>query len=53
MDSAHLSALTARHAGLDQRIAEESKRPLPDRSVVAGLKKQKLKVKEALSSAHR
>lgn len=53
MDSAHLSALSARHAGLDQRIAEENKRPLPDRSMIAALKKQKLKVKEALASLAR
>jgi hypothetical protein len=50
MDSAHISALQAKHSGLDQRIADESARPLPDTSLVASLKKQKLKIKEALAS---
>ena len=30
MQTAHLSALEAKHATLDQRIADESHRPLPD-----------------------
>lgn len=50
MDSAHVSALTAKHAGLDQRILEEIRRPQPDNSLLSTLKKQKLKIKEALAS---
>lgn len=45
----HSSALVARHAGLDARIADETRRPSPDLIVIASLKKQKLKIKEALS----
>lgn len=49
MDSAHVSALQAKHAGIDQRITEESRRPNPDSALVASLKKRKLKIKEALA----
>lgn len=45
----HSSALVARHAGLDARIADESRRPSPDQSVIASLKKQKLRIKETLA----
>lgn len=48
MQNAHYSALTAKHHRLDQRIASESQRPLPDQMLLAELKKQKLRVKEAL-----
>lgn len=49
MQNAHFSALTAKHAGLDQRIATESQRPRPDQMLIAELKKQKLRLKEALA----
>lgn len=48
MQNAHISALTAKHSNLDQRIAAESQRPLPDQLRIAELKKQKLRVKEEL-----
>ena len=48
MDSAHTSALVAKHAGIDQRLTEEIRRPMPDSGLVATLKKQKLRLKEAL-----
>jgi hypothetical protein len=48
METGHLSALTAKHAGLESRIAAESSRPLPDGTLIAMLKKQKLKIKETL-----
>lgn len=48
--TAHQQALTTKHATLDQRIAEESHRPLPDAAVLAELKKQKLRVKEEMIS---
>ncbi|WP_419825817.1 YdcH family protein [Sphingomonas sp.] len=51
MNSSHSATLVARHAGLDDRIALESRRPAPDQSVLARLKKQKLKIKEALARA--
>lgn len=49
MQTAHLSALTAKHSRLDERIATESRRPQPDQLLLAQLKKQKLRVKEELS----
>ena len=49
MENAHSSALIAKHAGLDARIADEARRPSPDQTIVARLKKQKLRIKEALS----
>ena len=48
MQNAHFSALEAKHSRLDQRIASESQRPLPDQMLLADLKKQKLRVKEEL-----
>ncbi|OYY88971.1 MAG: hypothetical protein B7Y45_13655 [Sphingomonas sp. 28-66-16] len=51
MHSAHISALEAKHAKLDHRIATESQRPLPDPLTLAELKKQKLKIKEEMSAA--
>lgn len=50
MHDAHHSALSAKHAVLDQRIMAESQRPLPDQLLLAELKKQKLRVKEELLS---
>ncbi|TCP37118.1 YdcH family protein [Sphingomonas sp. BK235] len=52
MQTAHLSALEAKHATLEQRIASESQRPAPDTIVIAGLKKQKLRLKEEIDSLH-
>ena len=49
MDSAHVSALNNKHADFDRRIAAETGRPRPDNALITMLKKQKLKVKEALS----
>ena len=49
MQNAHFSALTAKHSNLDQRIAAETQRPLPDQILIAELKKQKLRVKEELT----
>jgi hypothetical protein len=49
MQNAHLSALAAKHSNLDQRIAAETQRPLPDQGLISQLKKQKLRVKEELN----
>jgi len=48
MQNAHLSALEMKHADLDARIAEENQRPHPDDTLITRLKKEKLKVKEAI-----
>lgn len=52
MQTAHLMALEAKHATLDQRIVDEEHRPLPDAYRIADLKKQKLRLKEEISAAH-
>ncbi|WP_076071441.1 YdcH family protein [Sphingomonas montana] len=49
METGHSSALIAKHAGLDARIHAERTRPAPDETLLARLKKQKLRIKEALS----
>jgi hypothetical protein len=49
MHQAHVSALQAKHAGLEARIVEESQRPLPDMITLARLKKEKLKLKEEMT----
>lgn len=48
MVDTHISALEAKHAGLETKIAAEMRRPSPDTGVVATLKRQKLKIKEAI-----
>jgi len=48
MDTSHTSALQLKHAGLERQIQAEMNRPMPDNSVVQVLKKQKLRIKEAL-----
>jgi hypothetical protein len=50
MNNPHSNALVSRHAGIDARIADESRRPSPDQTILATLKKQKLRLKEALAS---
>lgn len=49
MQTAHHTALEAKHAVLDQRIAEESHRPHPDSATLSALKKQKLRIKEEMT----
>ena len=49
MPTTHQAALESKHAVLDRRITEETLRPLPDATVLAGLKKQKLRLKEELT----
>lgn len=50
MQKAHMSALELKHAGLDARICQENQRPYPDMATLARLKKEKLKVKEAMAN---
>lgn len=51
MDSGHISALHAKHAGLEARIRSETARPAPDTLLLASLKKRKLQIKQELSQA--
>ena len=44
----HLTALQFRHAGFDQKIANENRRPMPDYLILKQLKKQKLRLKQAM-----
>ena len=50
MDKPHAAALETKHEGLEARIDEEHKRPLPDELALAALKKQKLRLKDELES---
>jgi hypothetical protein len=49
MDNAHISALASKHADLEARISEENQRPQPDMAVLSRLKKEKLRLKEAMA----
>ncbi|MCX7863445.1 MAG: YdcH family protein [Novosphingobium sp.] len=49
MASSHVTALELKHAGLERQIEEELSRPLPDDTRLQMLKKQKLRIKEALA----
>ncbi len=49
MLNTHSSAMLARHARIEAKIAAEFARPAPDMLLISKLKKQKLKIKEALS----
>lgn len=49
MASTHHTALQSKHAVLDQRLADEAGRPMPDAMLIADLKKQKLRLKEELT----
>lgn len=49
MNTAHYSALESKHAVIDQRITSESHRPQPDATLLASLKKQKLRLKEEMN----
>ena len=48
MEASHVAALQAKHEGLEQQIREELSHPVPDSVVLQTLKKQKLRLKEAL-----
>jgi hypothetical protein len=52
MQEPHISALQAKHADIEAQIAMENQRPLPDMATLSRLKKEKLRVKEALSELH-
>ncbi len=50
MNTAHVSSLSAKHANIEARLDDEQRRPLPDTVVIALLKKQKLRLKEAIAT---
>lgn len=45
---AHFQALSSKHAALQAQIDAEEHRPHPDETVLAELKKAKLKVKDVM-----
>lgn len=49
MHTSHVDALNTKHAGLEARLRAEMTRPAPDASLVQGLKRQKLRVKEEIA----
>ena len=50
MSSAHVFSLATKHAGIEARLDAEQRRPHPDTTVIAMLKKQKLKLKESITA---
>ena len=46
---AHIQALKSKHQDLEAKIEEENSRPLPDEDLIAGLKREKLKIKDELA----
>ncbi len=44
----HVDSLRAKHARLEQQIDEEQHRPLPDSIILVKLKREKLRLKEAI-----
>ncbi len=52
MANAHLASLNARHASLDESVATETRRPMPDQIRLAQLKREKLKLKEEIARLH-
>ena len=49
MDNSHIAALQAKHAGLEAQLRDELSRPAPDDRILQTIKKQKLRIKEALA----
>lgn len=49
MTSPHLDALSTRHRMIDGEIASELRRPLPDSVRLARLKREKLRLKDAIA----
>ncbi len=48
MENAHIAALSAKHAELEERIFSESRRPLPDEELLYRLKREKLRIKDVI-----
>jgi hypothetical protein len=49
--ASHLESLKAKHSELEIRIADEERRPHPDESFLSDLKKQKLRLKDAMAAS--
>jgi len=51
MTDVHRAALSTKHAALDAQLAREALKPNPDSLRMARLKKEKLRLKDALGNA--
>jgi len=49
MESAHVTALQAKHDGLERQLRDEMNRPVPDTAMIQAIKKQKLRIKEEIA----
>jgi hypothetical protein len=49
METAHVSALQNKHAGLERKIQEEMKTAHPNLGMVATLKRHKLRIRDAIA----
>jgi len=49
MESSHVSALQMKHEGLDRRLKDEMNRPAPDAVKIQVIKKEKLRIKQAIA----
>lgn len=47
---ARIENLKRKHADLDQEIGGEAQRPIPDQAAISELKKEKLRLKDAITS---
>jgi hypothetical protein len=50
MESSHIAALQTKHDGLERKLRDEMNRPSPDNTIIQGLKKQKLQIKQEIVS---
>lgn len=48
MDNAHVEAIASKHAALHAKVDQEEHRPYPDNDLLHRLKKEKLRLKDAL-----
>ena len=50
MQSSHVESLKAKHAGIEERLQFEQSRPAPDDATIRQLKREKLRIKEAIAA---
>ncbi|BBK33324.1 hypothetical protein EDC65_0066 [Stella humosa] len=48
-----IEALRRQHSTLDTKLGDEEHRPLPDETIVAELKRQKLRIKDEINQLSR
>lgn len=48
MTTSRLESLSAKHRNLENKLAAELRRPIPDAALVSDIKKEKLRIKEAM-----